>query len=990
MVGQLLPRNAGKTKKASMGWSGWLGLLLICGAVTSGAVFRSMRTRAEPNATSILLSGESVAQASLAVADFDGNGYKEIVAAGQDGMLYVIAYNGSGWSVVWERQTAVDLNAAGPPNPASTTEIRSSPAVADLDNDGQMEIVVTTGGDPGLHKNGGVLVYSYASSWSFSLVSGWPQPKLDVVGLGPGAGDPDGYWDGIWGSPALGDLDGDGDLEVAVEGFDRRLHAWHHDGTVVAGWPITRDNGDLLTRGGWSSPAIGDIDDDGLSEVVFGTDSPAWIDGQAPDYSKATLWAMNGDSTVVPGFPVTTDQMIQSSPALGDIDNDGKLEIVVGTGDGISGSGGHKVHAWNGDGTPVSGWPQPTIENMPAPPALGDITGDGVLDVVIGCGNGSGNCKQLYAWQGDGSPVSGFRMQPIGFNYWTDNWLQDPRSSAVLADYDGDGVVEIMVAVEGSWGITIIEPDGTNNPDQSRMTNGGLMSAPVIDDIDNDGKLETLVGGGRFDHATQQYSGGEITIWDEVGTIAHARPWPTFHHDMLRTGNVYGSDDVPPTNPTLSSPSHSVGTWSKDNTVQINLASATDDYSGVRGYYYAWNTSASMTLDKTAAFVTAAQTSITSYALADGNTHYFHLRTVDRAGNLANTTLHLGPFWIDAHPPASAASSSPFAAGSFPVTWQGNDVGPSGLASYDVDVRVGEAGSWTTWQNNVNASTTQALYTGSVGSTYYFRSLAQDVAGNVETSPSEADTSTKVTRYGFTGHVFNNREEPVFLAEVEADKLVVGTVPSDLEGAYGVFFDVEDTYQLTVQRSGFGTLPPKSVMGGSISGLDLFLPPAVDFIENGDFESGSLDSAWDSQGDIDPALAEVPHSGDRALLMQGPGTAVVSQTITLPSGLGAETMVLSWMTSVTGTAVAQDALTLAVEIDGRVYTDSVSLSALTGGNWTHRFLEVGVQSGQTARVRLMLDTRSAVHVYLDELSLGETHAGSNLNYLPAMLRDGGH
>ncbi len=72
-------------------------------------------------------------------------------------------------------------------------------------------------------------------AWSFAPVSEWPQPKLEIVGADQSACEPDGYWDGTWGSPTLGDIDSDGDLEIAVEGFDRGLHAWHHDGTTVAG-----------------------------------------------------------------------------------------------------------------------------------------------------------------------------------------------------------------------------------------------------------------------------------------------------------------------------------------------------------------------------------------------------------------------------------------------------------------------------------------------------------------------------------------------------------------------------------------------------------------------------------------------------------------------------------------------------------------------------------------------------------------------------------
>jgi len=826
------------------------------------------------------LSGERIARASLAVADFNGDGYKEIVAAGQDGMLYVVAYNGSTWSVVWERQMAADLNAAGPPHPTSTTEIQSSPAVADLDGDGSVEIIVTTGGDPGHHKNGGVLVYTCNSAWSFSVVSGWPQPKLDIVGGGAGASNPDGYWDGINGSPALGDLDGDGDLEIAVEGFDRRLHAWHHDGTVVDGWPISRDNGDALLRGGWSSPAIGDIDGDGLPEVVFGTDSPVWEgEGSMPDYSQATVWAVNGDSSNVPGFPRPTDQAIQSPPALGDIDGDGALEIVVGTGDGISGSGGHKVYAWNGDGTTVDGWPQTTLENMPAPPALGDIDGDGDLEVVIGCGNGSGNCKYLYAWSGDGTSVSGFPMRPVGFNFWIDELYHDPVYSAVLADYDGDGTVEIMIALAGSWGITIVEPNGTTNPDQSRETNADLMAAPVIDDIDNDGKLETLIGG-----ADSSGAHGEITIWDEVGTTNHALPWPTFHRDMWRTGSALG-------------------------------------------------------------------------------------------GALA--------------PPASAASSPSFAVNQISVSWVGGGASASSLASYDVQVREGTGGTWTTWLDDVTC--TQFTYTDTVaGQTYFFRSVARDIFGNVETPPEEGDTSTRVTAYAFTGHVFNNREGPVYGAQVQPTPAMLSAQPSDPEGAYELFFDDVDTYQLMVQRSGFGTLPSKYVSGGSVSGLDFYLPPASDFIVDGNFElgSGTLGtSAWEFQGPTVPTLTGVTHTGSRALLIQGPGTSVVSQTLTLPGDLDADSLTLSWMASVTGTVTAQDVLTVEGEVDGLVHASSVSLTDMTLGDWVHGYLDVNVQASQVVTVRLALGATSGALLYFDEISLGETRQGVHLVYLPIALRD---
>lgn len=480
------------------------------------------------------LSGERILRSNVAAADFDGDGDKELVVGGQDGMLYVIAHNGSSWSVVWSRQTAQDLVAAGAPTTSCATssksDIESSPAIGDLDNDDHLEIVVTTGGDPAQHRNGGVLVYRYDSGWSFAVVPGWPQPKLDIVGLGAGASNPDGCWDGIWGSPVLGDVDGDGDSEIAVEGFDRRLHLWHHDGTYVTNWPIQPPT---ITRGGWSTPAMADIDRDGLPEVVFGTDYE--------NSGAYHLYAFNSDASLVPGFPVHAPQDFQSSPAIGDINGDGWLDIVVGTGTAKS-SGGNNVYAWDHNGNLLPGWPTTTGSNMPASPALGDLDGDGDLEVVIGCGTEiDASCNWLYAWHGDATPVDppGPTVFPVWppNNSWTGDTAQGLPFPPVLADYDGDGSVEILIVHRGSFGIATVNSDGQSANDPALKTNYALQSAPLVDDIDNDGKVEIAIGGV---YQQNPNGNGAVYIWDGWnGAVNGALPWPMFHHDVQRTGR-YG------------------------------------------------------------------------------------------------------------------------------------------------------------------------------------------------------------------------------------------------------------------------------------------------------------------------------------------------------------------------------------------------------------------------------------------------------------------
>jgi hypothetical protein len=314
--------------------------------------------------------------------------------------------------------------------------------------------------------------------------------------------------------------------------MDRRIHAWHHDGTVVDGWPISQWNGDPLWRGGRSSPALGDIDNDGLPEIVVGTMSPM-VNGQQDQ--NATLWAVNGDGTPVPGFPVQTEQHIHSSPALGDIDGDGYLEIVVGTGVGISGGRSNIVYAWNHDGTPVhvpggQQWPRKTTNTVLAPPALGDIDNDGQLEIVVGEGGYELTTNnKLYAWNADGSLVSGFPVLVPSPNPWPSGSLP-LQYTPILADFDGDGTIEILATQLNSWGFVVIEPNGTVSDINGHPMRQGLWASPVVDDLDNDGLLEIVAASGNADE------NGEVRIWKKSGPVTSALPWPMFHRDYQRTG----------------------------------------------------------------------------------------------------------------------------------------------------------------------------------------------------------------------------------------------------------------------------------------------------------------------------------------------------------------------------------------------------------------------------------------------------------------------
>lgn len=982
-------------KQATLVGKGGIFLLALLVVVSIGLVRNGTPTTAHaaPQGTVINLSGERIRHASLATADFNGDGYKEIVAGGEDGMLYVVSTsNGTSWSTVWSHQVNTEIEAANPPTSRSTNGIHSSPVIADLDGNGKLDIVVAVGGsiyssNQADRHNGGVLVYEYNAPWSFSLIEhlsgdgakGWPQPRIDAAGdETQGYGQPDGLWDGFQTTPAVGDLDGDGDLEIVISHDDRRIHAWHHDGSKVAGWPIYRYNGDNLLRGGLSSPALGDIDGDGLPEVVVGTMSPPWDGEHAPDYSKATLWAINGDSTNVPGFPITTEQVIHSSPALGDIDDDGQLEIVVGVGWGTSGRE-NIVYAWNHDGTLLPNWPRVTDAVMKAPPALGDIDGDGVLEVVIGSGRhySCSTGKKLWAWNADGSSVSGFPVEPPSPNSWIYPDSYDMPYDPILADIDGDGDIEIIIAHHGSYGITIVESDSPSTSEQRFVADlHGLAAPPVVDDVDSDGKLEILAGGGD--------TNGIIVIWDENGTVGSARPWPMFRHDVQRTGNAYFGDTTPPQNPTVTSPTHTPPVWSNNNIVQASWSGANDDGSGIAGYYYAWDTSPPTVMDTSASRLAPNVSTLTSGPLTDDPGWYFHLRAVDLAGNLADETVHLGPFRIDTVPPASVLTAPPCAVLSATVSWHGWDDG-SGVADYDIEVREGSSRSWVNWKSETTA--TSAVYVGSTGQTYYFRSRARDAAGNLEAVHTDADAQTWIAQYGFSGSVYNVLDQPIFAAQVASTPTVPLAVRTDLQGNYLLCHDDPLTYELTSSHSGFGSLPAVHHLSGTITGLDFYLPPADNMVLDGDFELGG--AAWTLSGPVTPVLTTTAHTGNGALRLFAAGTTGISQSLTLPSS--DDPLVLSWMyrCQAQGASAYVDRLTVAVVGGNDIISQELSLDAPT---WTHGALDVGALAGRDVTLYFGLESPPPgtlpppTAILFDEISLGEVAPGIIRIFLPVVVR----
>lgn len=138
----------------------------------------------------------------------------------------------------------------------------------------------------------------------------------------------------IHASVIVADIDNDANLEVIAYSDNHAVHVWHHDGTLYSGWPQS-------TNATWvdaaATPAAGDVDGDGDLEIFVGAD--AW-DG------RVYMWHHDGTG----GVFASVDGDDDPSVILADLTGNNKLDVIAS-----SGLRGRHLYAWSGDGTSLSG-----------------------------------------------------------------------------------------------------------------------------------------------------------------------------------------------------------------------------------------------------------------------------------------------------------------------------------------------------------------------------------------------------------------------------------------------------------------------------------------------------------------------------------------------------------------------------------------------------------------------------------------------------------
>ncbi len=314
-------------------------------------------------------------------------------------------------------------------------------AVGDIDGDGDYEIVGTCNYDAVVcawHAESGQYVDGWPialGGWYYSIV-GYPVlADLDgdgdseiLVGLDADPGEMDGLYalqaDGtsLWqrryaceGSISVADFDRDGDVEIAVCGYGPGVsniytHILDHQGQLVKKW-----------RGGSSKgTAIADLDGDGQPELVFCVEDGV----QAVGVDGSTIWKTRLND------PFDTE----GSLSVGDIDNDGHSEVYVNSYMESDGYSFTQVYALDHRGRQMTqaGFPK-TVMNDPgdSAPLLADIDGDDQKEILVGAAG-----SPLIAWEADGSTVVGFPMLTL---------LAEVYCTAAVSDLDQDGDTEILI-----------------------------------------------------------------------------------------------------------------------------------------------------------------------------------------------------------------------------------------------------------------------------------------------------------------------------------------------------------------------------------------------------------------------------------------------------------------------------------------------------------------------------------------------------------------
>jgi len=460
------------------------GLVLVAGPGPSSAQVTAGSVGGPTLAWERRLPGVTIRESSPVVANLNG---PAVVVGAHDGSVYAFGLADGSTVPGWPVGTGHPIN--------------SSPAAADVRGIGTDQVFVGSGtADAGPCAGGGVFAFGAGG------VNLWRDTGSD----------PDCGNEAFHASPVIGDINGDGVARVTLGALG--LQAWSYaagSGSVTHGWPSYTD--DTV----FSTAALADVTGSGVPAVIMGGDSSP---GGPINWRGGLVRALAGDGHVLWQFP--TDEIVRSSPAVGDLNGDGHPLIVFGTGEywrnqpgGASDS--TKVFALDTGGH--ERWSRDLGGVTLGSPALADVAGTGRPDVVIGTADGP-NPGKVWVLDGAGNPLP--------------NWAgRDSGGGVVIggittADLNGDGAQDLVVPTGGG----VFAYDGRTGARLFGLDEGQLaVQNSVLVTDDGAGRVGLTVAGTAPDGTgVVQHFVMPAASSARLGTVG----WPMFHHDPRHTGNL--------------------------------------------------------------------------------------------------------------------------------------------------------------------------------------------------------------------------------------------------------------------------------------------------------------------------------------------------------------------------------------------------------------------------------------------------------------------
>ena len=682
----------------------------------SGTLYAEWNYPFQPNGDHIvddgrMIFGSSPAIANLCVNEKGGepDANLEIVCGSDEMANYYPAIKKYSNDGIWRCfDSAGNVEWA---TPTRTDQARSSPAIADIDGDGNFEIAggTTSGWFTEVMDCNGGFIWTFPKTLDSNHIGGGPHIWHSSPALADVCDAPDGSLDGlevIIGDNPHGELwcfdgnnsDGINNSIVFQRSYFPGFILWnlHKGGTEGIDWDpiwIFQAGGRII-----ATPAVGDVDADGEPEVVIGS-----LDGK--------IYVVNAEDGSME-WNYTTGASVFSSAAIANIDSDANLEIVVGSND---------TYLYCLDGGGSLQWRYKTNGPIYSSPAIGDVDGDGKLEIVFGsldsyvyCLNSTGSLEWKFKTNAPvySSPALAKMGRVIPYQMDWPMFRHDNNRTGFYGNTKGP--LEVFIGSD-DWNLYWIH--GLNGvPIDSFTTNGPIHTSPSVADIDGDASLEILF----YDWGDEELT----SIPDATDTF-----WCLNYSSYREANYVYVDTEPPILEKEVGEPKEIDGS---NYYITPSTPITIDGYDvGCNGgvglesieYRVWWNGAWS------------SWTQITpgeSIYLTNSCTHYLEIRLKDKVGN---TIVDNETFYVDDTPPTSSKeigepSEGDYVTTSTPITLTAEDTGDCAVGSWRIHYRIWYNGVWGSW--NVGDWNTAVVIYFTESCQHKLEWYAEDSLGNEE------------------------------------------------------------------------------------------------------------------------------------------------------------------------------------------------------------------------------------------------------------------